>query len=127
MLASGDEPVDDSEVLWRRIPSAYYDPHREARPISSAAFDDSSDGTPMSVDRRSVVVAMGFSEEYPRRGYEAYGLAAFTARQARDIGLDVIPAPQLDNPAHAHVTGKKTKAVKRKLANLAVLIVKPAR
>lgn len=80
----------------------------------------------MSVDRKSVVLSMGFGEKYTRRGYEHCGVASFSARQARDIGLDVIPAPQLDNPAHAYVTGKKTKAVKRKLANLAVLIVKPA-
>ena len=68
MLASGDEPVDDREILWRRIPPAFYDTHHENRPISSAAFDDSSNGTPMAVDRKSVVLTLGSGEEYTRRG-----------------------------------------------------------
>ena len=91
-------PIADDETLHRRIHPIHVKPDGN---VCSAAFNDPE----MSVDRASLR-----SADETLREYDGYGLAAFVTKHARDLGQEVLPDPELLNPAHALVTGKKTKA-----------------
>jgi hypothetical protein len=58
-----DPSIGPDTVLWRRIPPEWIVPHADGKGlrISSAAFDDSKDGDPMSVYIADVVEATGGS------------------------------------------------------------------
>lgn len=112
-----DQSISDDAVLLRRIPPWHFPPNRNvAERPSSAAFEDSPDGSAMSVDLEQLV------EEHdldPLTGYEAFGLVAFTAGEARQLGLEVFRWPLEDNPAHCGVAGTKTRGTRKQLARRA--------
>lgn len=108
-----DPTIADQDELWRRIhPSQVVPDGNSGRlRISSGAFFDSSDGTPMSV-------CLG-REDTPDRVLAAHRgdlLAALLAREVRDLAQGVHRAPTVEDPSHAFVFGKKTDGVRRKLA-----------
>lgn len=120
-----DSTITDAEDLWRRIPQRWIVPDRETggSRISSAAFDDHPNGSPMSVYLCSVVLAEG-------RGPNTvlmtdFYLAAITAKTARENGQGIHRAPLPEESSHAEVFGKKTKSIKRKLARAAHWVVPP--
>jgi hypothetical protein len=106
-------PITDDETLHRRIHPIHVKPDGN---VSSAAFNDPQ----MSVDRASLR-----SADETLHGYDGYGLAAFAAKNARDLEQEVLPAPDLLNPAHALVKGKKTKKTARAFAKLSRLLRRP--
>ncbi|MGH9202193.1 MAG: hypothetical protein ACRD2A_13270, partial [Vicinamibacterales bacterium] len=72
-----DRTIPDAATLWRRIHPDWWvlDKKTGNRRLSTAAFDNAPDGSPMSV---------GLADEMPGTeallaGYEGYGVAAFTA------------------------------------------------
>lgn len=121
-----DLTIVDAELLWRRIPERWVVADRETgrRRISSAAFDNHPNGTPMSVYLSSVIRSDG-------RGPDSvllpgFFLAAITAQTARENGQGVHRAPLPEEPSHAEVFGRKTKSIRRKLARSAQWIVGPS-
>jgi hypothetical protein len=50
------------------------------------------------------------------RDHDGFGVAGFTAGDARSLTLGVIRFPVVELPGHAHVTGKKTHGIRKKLA-----------
>ncbi len=107
--------IADDEELWRRLPPQHWMLDEKMMPpmrrISSAAFDD---------PEMSVVVARACAggEATLLAGHDGFGIARFTARDVRDLGGEVVWAPDDALPGHAHVTGfgerrdrKKRKAL----------------
>jgi hypothetical protein len=123
-IAYEDDPtIPDNADLWRRIhpnQTTYDDNQGRIRP-SSAAFTDSSNGSPMSV----VIAAECDGPTRVLAGYERYGLASFKARVARESGLGIVRDPLPDQPAHAFVFGPKSKKVQSKLAKATEWVVLP--
>ena len=82
---------------------------------SSAAFEDDSDGNPMSVYVARVVRESGASDEVVLAGHAGYGLAAVTARFARQQKQALV-FEEAEIPGHAVVVGVKTKSISRAFA-----------
>lgn len=128
-MASGgfadDVTIGDESELWRRIHPAWIvrDDNADGPRVSSAAFDDSPDGTPTSVLLAEVVVKSGGDAAAVMASYEGYALASVTAGQARECRQGIARDPLPDEPAHAYVFGTKTKSVKRCLARHAVWVI----
>ena len=122
-----DPTISDDAALWRRIHPSWIveDENRSGVRVSSAAFDDSSDGSPMSVLLEAVVRETDRGVEGILSGFSSHGLASFTAGCARGCNQGVARDPLPDEPAHAFVFGPKSKSNKRCLARRAVLIVQP--
>lgn len=112
-----DLTIADGAVLWRRIhPMWAVEENHGGLRVSSAAFDDSKDGSPTSVFIADIVRSTGRQAGQLLAGFKDYGLAALTAGQARAPGQRVARDPLPEEPAHAFIVGKKTKPVKRALA-----------
>lgn len=109
-----DPTIPDEADVWRLVLPLWMVPGDNGvgvRP-STAAFDDSSDGDPMSAilarsgrDPRDVV---------PATSPDA-GVVAFSARFLRDAGMELERAPVRAEPDHILVRGRKTKSVRKKL------------
>jgi len=122
-----DLTITDNSVLWRSIFPGWI--VRDARQaigwrVSSAAFDDSQDGSPMSVFLADVVISTGRAAADVTR-FDGYGLVSLTAGTARAQRQGVTRAPELNEPAHAYVFGKKTGAVKRRFSEAAAWVHLP--
>ncbi|MCH8844244.1 MAG: hypothetical protein IID61_14890 [SAR324 cluster bacterium] len=120
-----DPTIDDASEVWRRIPPNhfYYDEDlRLVRPQSSA-FCNHPDSSPMSV----VLVEKGRNIDRAKvlEGHGGYGLVSFSVGFARSLGQGVTREPTSHEPDHAHVVGKKTTSIKRKLAKKSKWIVPP--
>ncbi len=124
---SDDLSIADSAVLWRRIHPmwAVPDENRGGIRVSSAAFDDSRDGSPTSILLAEIVAASGRSPNDLVREYEGYGLASLMAGQARSCLQSVVRDPLTDEPAHGLIVGPKTKNVKKQLASFAIWVISP--
>ena len=80
----------------------------------------------MSVQIAEIVIESGGNAQKVLAGYDKYALAGFTAGFARnECGQGVERAPLDNDPAHAHVFGKKTRSTQRKFARNAAWIVAP--
>ena len=117
-LGPSDDPtIQDSWDLWRRIFPGWWIPDQNQQGrfrLSTQAFEDSRDGTPMSV-----------SIAAESRG-QASMLASFTAAHARNCEQILQRAPTEDDPAHAHVTGPKTRSTKKRLLAGTTIVVEPS-
>jgi hypothetical protein len=115
-----DDPnIADADVLWRRVRPDWvnWDENVGAWRPSSAAFQNSSDGSPMSVLIEKIVITTNRAAIDMLSGrYADHSLCAFTAGFARELGHQVATLPRvLDEPAHGWVAGKKTESVKQKM------------
>jgi hypothetical protein len=91
----------------------------ELRP-TSAAFDNDSDGEPMSILIAMVMTEFGLSSADALDGHPGYALASITAGTARECNQKVVR-----EPAHGLVVGQKTQATRRRLARASRWIVTP--
>lgn len=120
-----DPTIPDTAILWRRIPPGdvylvFDESLNRSRP-SSAAFQDSKDGSPMSV-----FIADDLDGPHDAlAGHDGFYLVGFSAGVARECGLSVVRDPANDPPGHAFVVGAKTKSHCRKLARRCRWIVGP--
>lgn len=122
-----DPTIADNSALWRRIlPEwAVHDENRGSLRVSSAAFDNSKDGTPTSVHLAQVASELGRGPADILRRYASYGLAALTAGEARACGQLVGRDPLPDDPTHGYIAGPKPRSVKKRLAAAAVWVITP--
>ena len=126
MQLENDPAISDNARLWRRIHPLWYqvDAVPGKRRLTSAAFDDSPDRSPMSV-------VLADHPDAPQSDAEClslfagYGLAELSAGSARRQNQRVAHTPTRDEPAHGSVIGKKTKSVKNALRDYAVLLIEP--
>ena len=122
-----DKSILDDAELWRRIPPLHVveDKNRGGKRISSAAFEDHPDGTPMSVVLGQEVLAAGRDALSVIAGHDNFCLAHVTAGLARSLNQGIVRKPLDDEPAHAEVFGKKTHGVRKRFARAAVWIIGP--
>lgn len=120
-----DDPgIAADEILYRRVRNDQWN-WSKRRP-SSAAFDDSGDGTPMSVALDSLLREAGRCPSDLLEGHPRFGLVSFTAKQARALSLSITASPPVSgDPAHGWVAGKKTKSMRKKLAELCEIVNVP--
>lgn len=122
-----DPTIADDSVLWRRICPFWIvpDANRGGFRVSSAAFDDSKDGTPTSIHLEEVARSIGRTAEDILRPFTGYGLASLTAGQARGceqaIGKDPLP----NDPTHGYLAGRKTQSIKKRLAAACQWVIPP--
>ena len=123
-----DPTISDSEGLWRRIHPIWAVPDKTLGKVrvSSAAFDDSADGSPLSVLIERLVKESGRTVDDVMDSYDGYFLASINSGDARQLGLGIEHTPTTEEPAHGSVHGKKTKSVKSKLAKRAQWVVAPS-
>lgn len=122
-------PADDCSItddagLWRRFHRMHWvtDASSGGYRLSSAAFQNGNeDKSAMSV---TIEAEAPPPAEYLAR-YPGFGLARLTAGACRlcDQGLARTPTPE--DPAHAHVVGKKSSPVKSRLRDAAVPFLDP--
>ena len=125
-----DPTIRNEAARWRRIAPCHLvrdDNLGELRP-TSAAFTNSSDGSPMSILIAAIVQDTGRDPSDLLKPFPGYSLASITAGLARDQNQAVLRDTFGDDPtepAHGYVAGHKTKAVKRALSRNATWIVPP--
>jgi hypothetical protein len=122
-----DVSISDDDTLWRRVFPSWIvsDENTGGLRVSSAAFDDSEDGSPLSVLIAAVVAETRRTAREILAGYDGYALAAITARTARSVGQGIARTPEPNEPAHASVFGPKTKKNKRGMSKAAIWVIAP--
>src|SRR5688572_7853502 len=105
--AYDDDPTitDDDELLRRIRPELIVPDQKSAsgRRLSSAAFDDSSDGTPCSVNVRREALAPETILAQEKHG--GYSIASVTAHVPRSLKQTVLHWPDDEEPGHAYIAG----------------------
>lgn len=112
VLPPNDPDIPDSEELLRRFPQNQWvwDDKISGHRLSSAAFENSRDGS-----GTSVFLSSEASPEQVLDGHTGFGLAALEARSARAAGQGVRRVPIAAVPGHAQIEGKKSGSIKNKL------------
>jgi hypothetical protein len=124
---SDDLSILSDHLLWRRINPQWVvqdDNIGGVRP-SSAAFENSPDGTPMSVVLGTEVLRDGGKPSDLLAGHAGYSVAALTAVQVREKQQGIAREPTQTDPKHALVFGTKTKSIKRAFSKLATWVIPP--
>ncbi|HVS09685.1 MAG TPA: hypothetical protein VMS76_07400, partial [Planctomycetota bacterium] len=93
--------------------------------LSSAAFDNSSDGTGMSVTLGGEAEEAGITPERALARHPGFGLASFHAGACRQHRQSIERNPTSEDPHHALVNGDKPKAVRRALSKVASMLIAP--
>ena len=131
MSYTDDATVLDGTLLLRRVPDdpgrqLVWDGNQQRWRPSSAAFNDDRRGDPMSVTLEDTLRELGRPLESALDGHEeGYFLAAITALLARQNNQGIQRDPLREEPAHGLVFGKKSKAVRSRLAKGAAWVVAP--
>jgi len=102
--ADGTEPIDDEELLYRRIPKSqgWYDPALPC-PVSPEAFG------PQKHDEKGISVWRAkyrtLKEAAQGRPGKTYYVAVFRAGDLKEKGIEVTPTPHEGGPGHASIRG----------------------
>jgi hypothetical protein len=122
-----DPTIGNDAILWRRIHPFWIvaDDNTGSLRVSSAAFDNSPDGTPTSVHLETVATAHGISADVILESFPGYCMAALSAGDARLVHQAVLRAPRNNDPSHGFIAGEKTKRVKKSLARVCVWVGTP--
>ena len=117
-----DPDIPDTEELLRRFPQSWWvwDDKISGHRLSSAAFENSRDGSGTSVFLSSVA-----SKHQVLDGHDGYGLAVLDAGSARAADQGVRRVPIEDLPGHAQIEGKKSGSIKNKLVAACRIARKP--
>lgn len=125
-MASDDPTLDDELPLWRRIPPQFVkDLNTDTVRPTSQAFQNLPGKMAFSVWISSVARAHNGSPDDLVAGHEGYGAVEFTAGTARELGQAVSREPEPDQPAHGHVTGRKSRKTRSEFAKRSAWLIKP--
>lgn len=116
-----DVGIPDDAELWRRIGPKWwiFDENSGLWRPSSAAFQNMTDTEAVSMTLASEVN----DPSTFLAGHEGYGLVSLTAGAVRECHQIIVRAPENGTPGHVHVIGKKNKAIQRRLAAQARIVV----
>lgn len=122
-----DTTILNQDQLWRRINPKWIVPDENTGGvrISSAAFCDSPDKSPMSVTLGTEYLRNGGTIDALKVRYPGYHLASLTAGQVRDKKQIVTRDSTEEDKCHAVVFGKKTASVKNAFVEMAIWIISP--
>jgi len=93
IIGDGSEPIDDSELILRRIPAnnpQFYKPG-DARPALAAFTPSAQDITGLSLGRTKYIQVMDFAAK-GRLGSDYY-VAVLSVKELRGRGIAILPAP----------------------------------
>jgi hypothetical protein len=96
----GDESVDDDELLYRRIPEAWYDPVTGVVHDQAFAPHKTNDLTGLSLSRAKYKT---IQQAAKGRAGKRYFVAILRARDVRSLGIVIEPRPLRDDPGHAEI------------------------
>lgn len=117
--------IEPTDLLWRRIPPSHvvFDDNKQKFRPSKDSFNDHPNKTPMSV----FVARLCGDPQQALAGHEDFGLVSISVAYVSEAcSLTVEAAPRVDQPpGHAHVVGKKTGAVRKKLSENCEWVVEP--
>lgn len=119
-MPEDDPTIGDDEYVWRRVPRDSVKYESGPPRASSGAFNDSSDGTPMSVD----LALLAPSPEWSLGNCDG-GLVRIKVGDLRAGGFGVTRHPLEDNPAHCYVTGRKSTGKRQKIAKMSEWVINP--
>lgn len=124
---SDDPTIADDSGLWRRIHPRWVvaDENRGGFRVSSAAFDNSEDGSPTSIHLEEVAKENGLTAADILRPFVGYAMASLTAGDARACAQSVGRDPQPEDPTHGFVAGQKSKRVKKQLSAACAWLIHP--
>jgi hypothetical protein len=116
LIAPGTiEPVDDEELLFRRIPAStgWCQPDKQP-PLDPEAFRPNQyDVTGISLSRERHT---SIAEAARGRPGKSYYIAVFRARDLRAVGMELTATPMEGNPGHAEISNLKYENRKSKQA-----------
>jgi hypothetical protein len=119
---SNDPTIPGDEGLLRRIHAQQLVPderHSGRVRVSSAAFRD----VELSIVIKSTLLISGRQPADLLQTHPNHALVAITAAKARSLNQAVARDPELDEPAHGVVHGRKSKKCASELANSAEWVV----
>lgn len=134
-MEADDPSIKDSWRLLRRVPididgicpHLVWSENENAWVPTSAAFHGHPDNRrAFSVHLEPVLIEQGLAIDSVIQDRSKYALAALTAGQVRALKQIVARNPLPGDPAHAHVIGDKTPAVRKNLRKCAVWVIAPA-
>ena len=101
-MGDDSEPIEDDELLYRRVQLVHFDPSQGPCPSPQAFRATAHDETGVSVFRAKFTTV----EDVVRndRG-KSYYVAVLRAGNLRANCIDVVPKPQEDRPGHAELPG----------------------
>lgn len=100
-MPDGTEPIDDGEMLYRRIHvPEHFDPSMDPRPSPKGFHPNQHDVTGISLDRAKYVTPKQAARGRPGKKYAVVGVRAGDLRAA---GMEVVPRPVPGNPGHAEI------------------------
>ncbi len=128
-----DNTIDNNTLLYRRIMNQaeppvmqiIWDDNKNCWRPSSVSFSDHPNGSPMSIALGDTLEHKGLEPESILDGHDGFSLASFPASVARAKGQGIMRKPLEGDPAHGEVFGKKTKGVKRFLADNSEWCIEP--
>ena len=129
-----EDYIDDLSIkndghLWRRIPPnppfLIHDKNRNCKRLSSAAFEDHRNGTPMSVAIAQIAEKHNRGSKDVLKDHAGYGLAGLVVKKIREYNLGICKRPLPGQPEHGEVFGPKSRSVRKKLALTAFWVIKP--
>ncbi len=128
-MEADDASIGGDWRLLRRIPLVWlvWDKNKLEWTITSQAFQGhQTDRRVFSVQLEPVLFQNGLTHDSAVQDREKFGLAAFTAQQARSCQQVINRDPILPHdPAHAKVIGEKTGSVRKKFRDFAVWVIPP--
>lgn len=125
-----DQSIIGDSKLFRRIfvrpnVQVVWDANRNKWRPSSAAFQNSSDGSPMSVVLEVVLQELERDYESVLVGHDNFACAYISAQLARNLQQGIVRDPVPEELAHGLVFGNKPPSVRRKMAEEAEWLVAP--
>lgn len=105
-MESGIEPIEDDEILYRRVPAStgWYDPVEGRLKPEAFGPHRTQDSTGLSLARAKYKTIEEAAEGRPGK---SYFVALLRAGDLRQRGIDVVPRPELPDgrcdPAHAEL------------------------
>ena len=101
-LPAGTEPIDDDEILYRRIPVSqeWYDPNDDLPPSPEAFRPVKHDATGLSLSREKY---KNIEEAARGQAGKNYFVAVLRAGDLREHGIEVVACPQKEDPGHAGI------------------------
>lgn len=102
--AHRSEPIEDDEVLYRRVPVSqdWYDPQSDPSLAADAFKPGRHDTTGISVSRAKY---KSLEEAARGRPGKSYFVAVLRAGDLRSRGIEVVPRPGENDPGHAELPG----------------------
>ena len=117
---------DPETMLWRRIHPMWVKQSGDGTfSVTSQAFQNLPGYDAFSVHDSKIASSEGMTPESVLADFPEYSMVQFSTKIALESGQTVDPCPEDNDPSHTHVTGNKSKSVKKKFKNGCEWLVLP--